>query len=233
MLNAHYQQMLARGVGARTVQYVHATIRKALNDALRWGSLVRNPALYAAPPTPRRGELQTWTAEELRQFLGTVRQDRLYAAWRLAALTGMRRGEVLGLRWTDLDLDAGWLAVRQTLIVVGNHPLISQPKTIRGRRQLALDPETITTLRAHRRTQAVERLAAGPVWTTSDLVFTRKDGRVLHPEYVRRLFDRHLERAGLPRIRFHDRVTPTPPSPSKPASTPRSSASGLVTPRWP
>jgi integrase len=122
----------------------------------------------------------------------------------VAALTGMRRGEVLGLRWADLDLDNGWLSVRQTLIVVDNHAQLSQPKTIRGRRQLALDPETIMVLRGHRRNQAAERLAAGPSWTPSDLVFTRQDGTPLHPEYVRRLFDRHLQRAELPRIRFHD-----------------------------
>ena len=204
MLNAHYQQLLAAGVGPRTVQYVHATIRKGLNDAIRWGLLVRNPAVYAAPPTPRRGELQVWTAEELRQFLDGVRDDRLYAAWRLAALTGMRRGEVLGLRWADLDLDGGWLAVRQTLIVVDNHPQVSEPKTARGRRRLALDPDTTGALRGHRRIQAAERLAAGSAWTISELVFTRPDGALLHPEYVRRLFDRHLQRAGLPRIRFHD-----------------------------
>jgi integrase len=165
---------------------------------------MRNPALFAPPPTPRRGELRTWTAEELRQFLDSVRDDRLYAAWRVAALTGMRRGEVLGLRWADLDLDAGWLAVRQTLVVVENHFEISEPKTTRGHRQLALDPETIMALRSHRKNQAAERLAAGPAWTTSALVFTRQDGTPLHPEHVRRLFDRHLQRAGLPRIRFHD-----------------------------
>jgi integrase len=204
ILNAHYQQLLAGGVGARTVQYVHATIRKALNDAVRWGLLVRNPAQHAAPPTPRRGELRTWTADELRRFLDSLQDDRLCAAWRLAALTGMRRGEVLGLRWTDLDLDGGWLSVRQTLIVVDNHPQLSQPKTARGERRVALDPGTVASLRVHRKAQAAERLAAGPAWTHSDLVFSHQDGAPLHPEYVRRLFDRHLQQAGLPRIRFHD-----------------------------
>ncbi len=204
MLNALYQQLLARRVGARTVQYVHATIRKALNDAVRWGLLVRNPALHAAPPTPPRTDLSTWTAEELRQFLESVRGERLYAAWRLVALTGMRRGEVLGLRWADLDLDAGWLSVRQTLVVVDNHIRVSQPKTARGRRRIALDPATITALRVHHKTRAAERLAAGPAWPNSDLVFTRQDGAPLHPEYVRRRFDRRVARAGLPRIRLHD-----------------------------
>jgi integrase len=204
MLNALYRQLLDRGVGRRTVQYVHATIRKALNDAVHWGLLVRNPADHAAAPRPHRTEQRTWTAEELRWFLACVRDDRLYAAWRLAALTGMRRGEVLGLRWADLDLDAGWLSVCQTLVVVDNQPRVSQPKTVRGRRRIAVDPDTITALRVHRKTQAVERLAAGPAWPNIDLVFTREDGAPLHPEYVRRQFDRHVHRAGLPRIRFHD-----------------------------
>jgi integrase len=115
----------------------------------------------------------------------------------------MRRGEVLGLRWADLDLDGGWLSVRQTLIVVDTRPQLSQPKTARGSRRLALDPGT-AVLRAHHRLQAAERLAAGPNWANEDLVFTRPDGRALHPEYVRRRFDRRMQRAGLPRIRFHD-----------------------------
>jgi integrase len=205
-LNALYQQLLDRGVGARTVQYVHATIRKALNDAVRWGLLVRNPAHNAAAPRPHRAELRTWTADQLRAFLTTVRNDRLYAAWQLAALTGMRRGEVLGLRWADLDLDLkdGWLSVRQTLVVVDNQPRVSEPKTARGRRRIALDAETVAALRAHHKLQAADRLAAGPVWQGSDLVFTRPDGAPLHPEYVRRQFDRLLQRTGLPRIHLHD-----------------------------
>jgi integrase len=151
------------------------------------------PARRPTPPHRRR-ELRTWTAQELRQFLGSVQDDRLYAAWRLAALTGMRRGEVLGLRWADLDLDGGWLSVRQTLVVIDNQPQLSQPKTTRGSRRLALDPGTVTALRVHRKAQAAERLAIGPAWSDEDLVFTCQDGRALQPEYVRRQFDR----------RFHD-----------------------------
>jgi integrase len=204
MLNALYQQLLDRGVGPRTVQYVHATIRKALNDAVRWGLLVRNPAHHAAAPRLRRKEMRTWTADQLRGFLKSVRSDRLSAAWQLAALTGMRRGEVLGLRWADLDLEGGWLSVRQTLVVVDNHPQVSEPKTARGRRRVALDAQTVAALRAHHKLQAAERLAAGPAWQGSDLVFTRPDGAPLHPEYVRRQFDQHIQRAGLPRIHLHD-----------------------------
>jgi integrase len=204
MLNSLYQQLLDRGIGSRTVQYVHATIRKALNDAVRWGLLVRNPAHHAAAPRPRRAELRTWTAGQLRCFLEGVRSDRLYAAWQLGALTGMRRGEVLGLRWADLDLEGGWLSVRQTLVVVDNRLCISEPKTAQSRRRIALDAETVAALRAHHKLQAAERLAAGPTWPSNGLVFTRQDGAPLHPEYVRRQFDRLLHRAGLPRIHLHD-----------------------------
>jgi integrase len=184
-------------------QYVHATIRKALNDAVRWGLLVRNPALHAAPPTPPRTDLATWTAEELHHFLESIRGERLYAAWRLAALTGMRRGEVLGLRWADLDLDAGWLSVSHP--GCGRQPHPGLPAQDRSRPPPHRpDPATITALHAHHKTQAAERLAVGPTWPNSDLVFTRHDGAPLHPEYVRRRFDRCVARAGLPRIRLHD-----------------------------
>ena len=149
-------------------------------------------------------ELRTWTASELRRFLACVQGDRLYAAWQLVALTGMRRGEALGLRWADLDLDGGWLSVRQTFVVVDNHIQVSRPKTARGCRRIALDHATIAALRAHHTAQAAERLAAGPAWPNTDLVFTCEDGTPLHPEHFRRQFDRHVARAGLPRIRLHD-----------------------------
>jgi integrase len=204
MLNALYTDLLERGTGPRTVQYVHATIRKALNDAVRQGLLVRNPALHATPPKVHRRELQTWTAQQLRRFLDTVQAERLHAAWRVAALTGMRRGEVLGLRWADIDLDQGWLSVRQALIVVDRQVQVSAPKTARGRRLIALDPGTITALRIHHAQQAAERLALGPTWTADDLVFTREDGQPLHPDWFRRRFERRVARAGLPKIRFHD-----------------------------
>jgi integrase len=184
MLNALYQQLLDRGVGPRTVQYVHATIRKALNDAVRWGLLVRNPALHAAAPLPRRAEMRTWSAAELRSFLEFVAGDRLYAAWQLAAFTGMRRGEVLGLRWVDVDLDRARVAVRQTLVVAGRQVVTSEPKTSPGRRSIALDPRTVAQLRAWRAAQLEERLAWGPAYRDTGLVFTREDGASLHPEWL-------------------------------------------------
>jgi integrase len=145
-LNGLYGVLLAAGgkdgrpLSARTVQAIHMTVRKALGDATRWGLVARNVAAMASPPKPRRADMRTWTAAELRAFLEHVAGERLAALWMLAASTGMRRGELLGLRWTDVDLDLARVAVRQTLVQAGREVVVSEPKTSRGRRSIALDP---------------------------------------------------------------------------------------------
>jgi integrase len=190
-LNGLYGALLAAGgkhgrpLSARTVQAVHMTVRKALGDVGRWGLLARNVAALASPPKPRRADMPTWTAAELRAFLQHVEDDRLAALWMLAASTGMRRGELLGRRWVDVDLDLARVAVRQTLVLAGRQVVVSEPKTARGRRSIALDSRTGAALRAWRAAQAAERLAWGGAWTDSGLVFTREDGTPLHPEGCR------------------------------------------------
>jgi integrase len=153
-LNQLYSALLAGGgrggrpLSARTVQSVAMTLRKAIGDAARWGLVHRNVAALSSPPRPRRAEMRTWTAEQLRRFLEHVAGDRLYAAWLLLASTGMRRGELLGLRWVDVDLELARVSVRQTLVLAGRQVVISEPKTSRGRRSIALDPRTVAALRA-------------------------------------------------------------------------------------
>jgi integrase len=203
-LNTLYADLLERGLSARTVFHVHATIRRALADATRWGLVPRNVALLASPPRPSRTELQVWTAADLRSFLAFVEDDRLYALWLLAASTGMRRGEVLGLQWPDVDLGRARVAVRRSLVTVGHQVVVSEPKTAKGRRSVALDPTTVAAIKAWGKRQTAERLAWGPAWTDSGLVFTREDGRALHPREVTRAFTRHVLAAGLPIIRLHD-----------------------------
>jgi integrase len=193
-----------RPLSARTVLAVHVAMSKALGDAARWGLVIRNVAQLADPPRPSRHDMQTWTAAQLRAFLDHVEDDRLYAAWLLAASTGMRRGEILGLRWPDVDLDRGRVSVRQTVVVANYRVVVSQPKTNRGRRSIALDPRTVAALRAWRTAQVAERLAWGPSWTDSGLVFTREDGSLIHPHRLSIWFGRLVKAAGLPRIRFHD-----------------------------
>jgi integrase len=190
-------------LSARTIRYIHTITHRALGDAVAWDRLARNPADRATPPSPkatRAPKMQTWTADELRAFLEHVQEDRLYAAWRLSATTGMRRGELLGLPWSELDLDARRLSIVPTLIEGKGAPRASEPKTDAGRRSVALDPETVVTLRAHRKHQAAEKLALGPAYQDHGLVFCRVDGIPIWPRSFSRAFDRHREAAGLPRI---------------------------------
>jgi integrase len=149
-------------------------------------------------------EMRVWSPEQLRAFLEKVRGDPLYAAWLLLATTGMRRGEVAGLRWVDVGLDAGRVSPRRPRVVVNYEVVVSEPKTAKGRRSLALDPATAAALREHRTRQLQQRLAVGPRWQDSGLVFTWPDGRAIHPERFSSWFEQHARAAGLPKIRLHD-----------------------------
>jgi integrase len=152
------------GLAAKTVRNIHGELHAALRDAARWGHVARNVAASADLPKGTAPEMRVWSPEQLRAFLDLARQDRLYAAWLLFATTGMRRGEVAGLRWPDVDVDAGRVSPRRPRVVVNYEVHVSEPKTAKGRRSLALDPATVAALRQHRARQAEERLAVGPRW---------------------------------------------------------------------
>lgn len=215
-LNALYADLLAHGrkdhrkgdpLSAKAARYVHDILNRALQDAFRWSLVSRNVARLATPPKPRvadRAEMRTWTRDEVRDFLDRTREHRLHAAFFVFATTGARRGEVLGLRWGDIDLGAGRLHVRRSLVCVTHEPQYSTTKTAKSRRTIALDPATVAALRAHRATQAAEKLAAGAVYDDADLVFCDRRGGALHPERFTRTFQEQVARAGLPRIRLHD-----------------------------
>jgi integrase len=212
-LNAFYGDLLREGrrdgkggLSPKTVHNVHVMLHKALHDAVRWNYLPRNVAEFADPPrqTSSGKAMRTWTPDELRGFLDFVKDDTLYAAWVLSASTGMRRGEVLGLRWQDIDFDRRRLAIRQTIISIDYRVEISEPKTARGRRSVALDSGTVTALRAHRAAQNQDKLKLGEAYQDAGLVFCRADGTPVHPDRFTQLFDKNVKDSGLPRIRLHD-----------------------------
>jgi integrase len=216
-LNKLYAELLSPGVNRtrpkeglspRTVSYIATILKRALKDAVRWGRLVRSPADAADPPRKsahKRPEMVTWSADELRAFLTSVEDDgdRDAALWRFLASTGTRRGEALGLRWADVDLDAGTATIRQTVGVVAHEPVIGQPKTAAGLRTIDLDRTTVAALREHRRRQLEERLAIGSGWKDHGLVFCGVDGDVPHPEAVSKRFDRRIRRYRLPVMPLH------------------------------
>jgi len=199
------------GLSASTVRRVAATLRKALNDGVEKGSLPGNPADRRAKlpkvDHDRDGidELHVWNSAELATFLDHVKGDRLYPMWRLAAWTGMRRGEVCGLTWRDCDLEGGVLRVQRARVIVTKADVReSKPKTRKGRRNVELDVITLAALKAWRKRQEREREAWPGEWPTHDLVFTLEDGSPLYPAHVSRWFNRHVKAAKAPRVRFHD-----------------------------
>lgn len=187
------------GLSPGTIVRLHATIHRALRDAVRWGLLSENPADRADPPKQRsflQREMVTWDPKQLRTFLDSVRGDRFYPLWVVLATTGVRRGEALGLRWSDLDLQAGQIAIRQTIIEVAGQIAVSSPKTSRGRRVIALDEFTVDTLGEFKE-------AASPR-DESQLIFHIGEGHPLQPTNVTRRFQKLAKEAGLPVIRLHD-----------------------------
>jgi integrase len=204
---AHHGRRDGRGgLKPKSVRHVHVLLHKALSDAVRWGLVARNVADAADPPRVPRQERGAWSAEELRAFLAATSEDRLAAMWLLFATTGMRRGELLGLPWRAVNLEAspGRLAVVQTVVVIDQRPVVvAEAKTATSHRQIALDPFTVAALKAHRVRQLGERLAWGPAWVDTGLVFTHEDGQVLHPEHVTKRFARLVRDTGLPPITLH------------------------------
>ena len=178
---------------------MHAVLHRALKDAVRWGRLSRNPIDAADPPRVNGSgrEMKTWSAEQLAAFLKATRDDRLHALWHLLAMTGMRRGEALALKWDDVDLEAASLSVRRALIPNGKDVVVSEPKTARGRRVVALDPGTVEVLKGQAARQ-LEEQAKAKSWTDTGLIFTREDGVALHPEVVSRFFRQAVKKAMLP-----------------------------------
>jgi integrase len=214
MINSLYVQLLndgkvsgSGGLSASSVRRVHATLHRALNNAVRWDRLLRNPADAADPPRlggTREEKIQAWTNLELRKFLEVVKIERLYPLWLTLAMTGLRRGEALALRWTDVDLERARLSVRRSLVPINGTIEVHEPKTSRGRRLVALDPFTVSVLKAWSHRQIEERLQWGSAWTDSGLVFTRPDGKLIHPERVTKAFRAAVKKTGLPQIHLHD-----------------------------
>ncbi|MDQ3700004.1 MAG: site-specific integrase [Chloroflexota bacterium] len=159
-----------------------------------------------ASPADENSSMRVWHPGEVRRFVKQLENERLRALYVLALGTGLRRGELLGLRWIDLDLETCRLKVRQALVLAGWTPTLETPKTRNSRRTVALDDTTVAALRRHRREQAEERLARGAAYDMRELVlvFARDDGSPLNPTAVTKAFPLLAKTAGVPRVRFHD-----------------------------
>lgn len=204
------QRSKPRGLSPKSVWNVHICLRAALYDAMDDGLLKVNPAKGALKEPESEKEMKTWTAEELRAFLDFVKDDRNFALYRLAGYSGMRRGELLGLRWEDVKFHLGSLSVQQQLGFSDDDedgdaaPVLAPVKTRAGRRSIKLDDITMAVLREHRAAQQFERRSWGAGYRDHDLVFALPNGDAQDPDTVSDRFERMIRRAGSKRIRFHD-----------------------------
>ncbi len=199
-------EKLNTGLAPGTVRKMHSTLHKALSQAVSDGLIPRNAADVKAPqPAPE--EMRPLSEIEARAFLDAAREldDRFEALYMLAITTGLRRGELLGLRWDDADLERGTLRVGRALVREGGRHKLGETKTRRGRRQVNLTPRTVTALKTHRKRQLEERVRLAGLYEDRGLMFATNVGTPLNPEnVVKRSFKPLLKKANLPEIRFHD-----------------------------
>jgi integrase len=191
----------------KSVREIHVALHRALEDAVRWNYLRENPATRANPPSAtavrnaRKQAIRTWTAEQVEQFATQIADHPFFALWLLAASTAMRRSELLGLRWRDLDLARALLAVRQVLVVVdGKAHFKDAPKSQHGYRTIRIPGTAVRELARLRELQTEQRGTAKE-WADHDLVFCRPDGDPWHPDYVTEAIRKLILASGLPRIR--------------------------------
>jgi integrase len=194
------------GLAPRSVAACRRVLSQALKDAVRWGLLIRNPMDAVDPPRVVDAEMVTWSDTQARAFLDAVAGDRLYAMWVLFQTTGVRRGELAGLRWDDVELDRATMAIVRNRVSAGRGKAVSthQPKTRRGRRNVALDVTSVEVLRRHRPVQLEERMRLGPAWVDSGYVFCGVDGAALHPDTITASFKSIIGNLDVPQIRLHD-----------------------------
>ncbi len=194
-----YLDRVDSGLSPTTVRHLHEILNKAFGQAARWGLISRNPAALVQPPRRAHHEMRTLDPSQVRALLDVVADDRLEALYVLAVTTGMRQGELLALRWRDVDLATGRLRVTGTLYWPrGGTPAISEPKTARSRRQLQLSGAAVSALRRHAARNAAERLAHAEWDDPIGLVFTNELGRPVDASNLRRSFTNLLPKAGLP-----------------------------------
>ena len=199
-----YQRVREMGRSARTALHCHRVLKQALGHALKWQLLARNPAEAVDPPRPERHEMPSFTSDEVRRLLSAADQTPHGPLVYVAVMTGLRMGELLGLRWRDVDLDAGRISVRQTCQWLPKRGFIfRQPKTYRSARPVSVADRVVERLRQQRMRQAEERLAAGSAYDNNDLVFANAVGIPIHPNRLREAWARIGVQAGL-RLRFHD-----------------------------
>jgi integrase len=199
-----YQAKLDAGLAPGTVRLMHGILHKALEQAVKWGIVLRNVCKATTPPRPNPEEIRPLDAEQAKRILEMARGNRLEALYVLAVTAGLRIGELLGLKWEDIDLGAETLHIRRTRSQAKSGPTFTTPKNGKGR-NIRLTHRAVEALKSHKAVQNAERLKLGDLWENNDLVFCTTAGKPLDFRNVATAsFKPLLKKVGLPDIRFHD-----------------------------
>ena len=203
-IQAMYATLLAQGLSATTALHTHRVLKGALQHAIKWGVLNHNPANATDPPRPTRQEMRMWDVRTIHQFFDASAGNPYKNIYHLAILTGMRRSELLGLQWKDIDWNNATLHVQRSLQRINGRGLVvSQPKTKKSRRAIDLGSSSVDLLKNVKTKQLERRLSTGPVWNDQDFVFTQMDGKPLHPDKVSNEFRRIVKKNNLPHLTLH------------------------------
>lgn len=193
-----------RGVlSASSIDHIHKVLHRALNQAVKLHLIANNPCDAVEPPKPKKADIDFWTPDEVIRFLDAIRGDRLYALFYLALHTGMRRGEILGLMWEDMDLENGFISVRRAIVRRYRGTVVKEPKTEKSRRRIQITRDVVDVLKAYKVIQNKERLLFGEDYVNTGYVFTKPEGGPLEPCYVTGYFNRLVKKAGVRSIKFH------------------------------
>lgn len=193
------------GLSAQTIIHINRILSDALSHAVKWGLVARNVAQAVDPPRSAHKEMQTLDSEGVRKLLDASQGTVYHPLIHLAVYTGMRRSELLGLRWRDVDLDMATLSITQVMHHLNDgRTIFQEPKSQKGKRQIALSPSAVLALRDHKQQQELARLLTGVPLKADDLVFSHPDGSPLLPNSVTHAFIKVIRRAGLNGIRLHD-----------------------------
>jgi integrase len=204
-LQKYYSEKLSSGLSAQTVRHHHTTLHKALQTAVEWGLLTRNVADAVSTPRPQYAEMRTWNEDELSLFIKEAKTSSYYSLFYTALFTGMRRSELLALRWCDLDLLLCQIYVSRSMHVLkGGEVVFRSPKTAKGKRLIALSPSAASVLREHEKEQKLEKAMLGMSINNDDLVFCHIDGKPLLPNTITHAWIRLVRLIGLKPIRLHD-----------------------------
>ncbi len=205
MIDALYNDKLDQGYSTNTIRKIHQLLNQAFKQAVKWKKIVHNPVIDADPPSVRIKETKIWSFNEIHSFLDQCKEERHYITFLLAIYTGMRRGEILGLKWSDIDFKNKIIRVEQALVhIPGKGYELSSPKTFKSKRQIHIPDHILDDLITHKKQQKEWKQRLGEQYQENHLVICTEFGTFQDPRNLLRVMERLCKKAKVAKIRFHD-----------------------------